>query len=105
MLDYVMRLAEMGGLGGLLADLDQRVLAPRGLGSAAPPAAGSGASGELERRAAAAFAAERWREALAWYGELCATPVPGLDYGKVLLCVGRCLLYLEDHAGALAVFE
>jgi hypothetical protein len=92
-LDYVVRLAEQGGIGRLLADLDERVLSPRGLGRASPA---KDVLEEVERRAAAAFAAGRWLDALAWYGELCRAPEPAVDYRKVLLAVGRCLLYLED---------
>ncbi len=101
-LDYVVRLAEQGGIGRLLADLDERVLSPRGLGRASPA---KDVLEEVERRAAAAFAAARWLDALAWYGELCRAPEPAVDYRKVLLAVGRCLLYLEDQAAALLVFE
>lgn len=102
MLDYVVRLAEMGGISALLAELDQQVLSPRQL---VRPAAPPGGLAEIEKRAAAAFAAERWQDALVWYGELCRTADPGVDWRKVLLALGRCLLYLDDHLGALAVLE
>ncbi len=102
MLDYVIRLAEMGGVSGLLAELDEQVLSPRRLARPAPPAGGLA---EIEKRAAACFTAEQWDEALIWYGELCRTAAPTVDWRKVLLAIGRCLLYLDDHLGALAVFE
>ena len=102
MLDYVMRLGEMGGVSGLLSELDEQVLSPRQL---ARPALPAGGLAELEKRATACFTTERWDEALIWYGELCRTAAPTVDWRKVLLAIGRCLLYLDDHLGALAVFE
>src|SRR5215217_5290887 len=102
MLDYVMRLGEMGGVSGLLAELDEQVLSPRQL---ARPALPAGGLAEIEKRAAACFTAERWDEALIWYGELCRIAAPTVDWRKVLLAIGRCLLYLDDHLSALAVFE
>lgn len=95
-----MRLVEGRGIEGIIA----RIAEAGALSGHALLEPAAAAPADLEA-ADAAFRAERWSEALAHYAALVRRPLLGVDYRDVLIRVGRCHLYLGDHAAGAALLE